>query len=201
MELPKTFLRYAALYEAHGFHLYLVGGSSRDLLLGKVPADLDFATDATPEEEKAFLPNCIDRYASFGSIQVKEEGQTIDITTFREEGDYKDHRHPGFVRFVRDPLLDSVRRDFTINALYIDKEGKILDFHEGRNDLEGKTIRFIGDPKKRIEEDPLRILRAYRFAKRLGFKIEEGTLNALKENEGLLETLNPEKVKMERNKE
>lgn len=200
MDLPPIFLRYARLYAAHGHSLYLIGGTSRDLLLGEAPLDFDFTTDATVEEERAFLPPFNDRFARFGSIKLKEGDIEIDITTFRKEKGYADHRHPGEVLFVRDPETDSWRRDFTVNALYIDGNGDILDFHGGLEDLRLGLIRFIGDPDERVKEDPLRILRAERFARRLGFQIEEKTLEAIERNRSLLACLNPDKVNMERRK-
>ena len=178
----------------------MIGGTSRDILLGKKPSDFDFATDATPEEEKAFLPEADFDFAKFGSIKLKHQDVEIDITTFREEGDYLDFRHPSYVKFVSSPEDDSNRRDFTINALYLDDDDKVLDFHGGLEDLKNKVIRFIGDPETRVKEDPLRILRAERFARRLGFKIEPLSQKAMDENRYLLEKLNPEKVKSEEKK-
>ncbi len=201
MKLPEPFLRFAALYALHGHRLYLIGGTSRDLLLGIDPADIDLVTDATPEEEKTLLPDLDMAFARFGSVKIKEQGKEIDITTFRRESGYDDRRHPSKVEFIRDPEEDSRRRDFTINALYIDCQGNVLDYHGGLSDLKKKLIRFIGDPATRIKEDPLRIIRAERFAKRLGFQIEENSKKAIEEHRGLLAFLNPEKIAMEKKKE
>ncbi len=194
------FQKYARLYKEHGYSLYMVGGTSRDILLGQLPSDFDFVTDATPEEERAFIPEADYAFAKFGSIKLKEQGTEVDITTFREEGEYLDFRHPSYIKFVTSAEKDSERRDFTINALYINDEGKVLDFHHGLEDLRSKTIRFIGDPEVRVKEDPLRILRAERFARRLGFQIEEESQKAMDGNRYLLEKLNPEKVKSEEKK-
>ena len=193
-------LAYARLYKEHGHVLYAIGGTSRDALLGFVPSDFDFVTDATPEESKAFLSEADYAFAKFGSIKTKRDGLEIDITTFREEGAYLDFRHPSFVRFVSSPEIDSARRDFTVNALYLDEQGNVLDFHNGLSDLKNGTIRFIGDPAQRIQEDPLRILRAERFARRLGFQIDPLSQKAIDENRHLLAKLNPEKVKSEAKK-
>ena len=201
MPMDERFAKYAELFRKHGFHLYMAGGTSRDYLLGLPYTDFDFVTDATPEEEKAFLPNAQYSFAKFGSIKIYEDGVEVDITTLREEGDYVDHRHPKSITFIKDLETDSKRRDFTINAIYIDVDGKIYDYHNGLKDLRSKLIRFIGDPNKRIEEDPLRIMRAERFAKKLGFEIEEETRFAIESKRGLLSLLNPEKIKMERLKE
>ena len=199
MDLP-LFQKYARFYKEHGHSLYMVGGTSRDILLGKLPSDFDFATDATPEEERTFLPEADYSFAKYGSIKLKEQGIEIDITTFREEGEYLDCRHPSCVKFVTSAKKDSERRDFTINALYINGEGDVLDFHHGLEDLRDKVIRFIGEPEIRVKEDPLRILRAERFARRLGFRIDPLSQKAMKENRHLLEKLNPEKVKSEEKK-
>ncbi|HBS02286.1 MAG TPA: hypothetical protein DEA63_00210 [Firmicutes bacterium] len=199
MAIPY-FLEFAELYRQNGFPLYAVGGTCRDFLLGKEPNDFDFVTSATPDQEKAFLPQADYSFARFGSIKLKRDGQEIDITTFRKEGGYKDFRHPSFIRFVLSPKIDSERRDFTINALYLDPDGKVLDFHGGMADLKNKIIRFIGDPETRIQEDPLRILRAERFAARLGFSFSPETGEAIERLRPLLDKLNPEKVKEEMKK-
>ena len=188
------------VFGKNGFHLYVVGGTVRDFLLGKEITDLDFVTDATPEEEMKFIPEADFTFKKFGAVRYPYKGKHIDITTLRQEGEYNDSRHPSKVTFVKDPKLDYVRRDFTINAMYLDEEYKVIDFSSGQEDLKKKLIRFIGDPIKRIEEDPLRIARAERFAKSLGFEIEEKTLQAIKDKHDLLEKLNPEKLKEEERK-
>ena len=201
MKLPEIFLRLSSLYAEHGHRLFIIGGTSRDLLLGIDPSDIDLVTDATPEEEKAFLPDLEMTFARFGSVHLKTEAGDIDITTLRRESGYKDSRHPSKIEFIRDLKEDSLRRDFTINALYIDCQGNVSDYHGGLEDLKNRLIRFIGDPATRIQEDPLRILRAERFAKRLGFQIEENTQKAMEEHRDLLCLLNPEKIAMEMKKE
>ena len=200
MNLPTVFLELADVYRKHGFSLYLIGGTSRDLLLGIPFEDYDFVTDATPEEENAFLPDANYRFACFGSIKVHYGGVSIDVTTLRKESEYTDHRHPAKIEFIKDIETDSWRRDFTVNALYIDAQGKIYDFHNGMADLAAKTLRFIGDPRKRILEDPLRILRAERFASSLGFQIEESAAIAMNELREQLNQINPEKVLLESKK-
>ncbi len=197
----QRFLKYAKIFGEHGFHLYMVGGTARDYLLEQPYTDFDFVTDAKPDDMRKFLPDARFDFARFGSIKIFEDGVEIDITTLRKEGEYVDHRHPSKIEFIADPKEDSWRRDFTINAIYIDRDDHIYDFHGGLSDLEKGIIRFIGDPKKRIEEDPLRILRAERFAKKFGFVVEENTAKAMKEGEHLLSLLNPDKVRMERLKE
>lgn len=188
------------LYRDNGFRLYIVGGTSRDLLLGRSFSDRDFATDATPEEEKTFLPDADYVFARYGSVKVAYFGDNIDVTSFRKEEGYRDFRHPGKVVFVRTPEEDYRRRDFTINALYLDEDYCLYDYCGGKADLERRLIRFIGDPFLRVQEDPLRILRAERFATLLGFSIEEQTQRAIDEFRPLLAKLNPEKIKEEERK-
>ena len=199
--LPEIYLRFAKIFKDHGFSLYLVGGSVRDYLLGLEVRDLDFVTDATPSEMKGFLNDYSDRYANFGVMSIKHEGKMIDIVTFRYESGYEDSRHPKKVVFVKDMNLDSTRRDFTINAMYLDQEGTLYDYHEGLKDLSQRVLRFVGDPARRVKEDPLRIIRGRRFASRLGLRFDPETEKAMIEGEALLDKLNPEKVSMERKKE
>ena len=188
------------LFRKNGFRLYVVGGTVRDFLLGKEITDLDFVTDATPEDEMKFIPEGDFTFKKFGAVRYPYKGKHIDITTLRQEGEYNDSRHPSNVIFVKDPKLDYVRRDFTVNAMYLDEDYSVIDFSTGQDDLKKKLIRFIGDPYKRIEEDPLRIARAERFAKTLGFEIEGKTQQAIKDKRDLLGKLNPEKLKEEQRK-
>ena len=201
MKHLDLFDHYANIFSAQGVELYLVGGSSRDFLLGLEVRDFDFVSKARPEQTKKILGKGNDAFARFGTISLKENGICMDFMTFRKEGAYTDSRHPSYIEFVEDMELDSWRRDFTINALYIDKEYNVHDFHGGLEDLKNGLIRFIGDPYERIKEDPLRILRAYRFAKRLGFNIEPASQKAIDELSPLLEKINPDKIRMEKEKE
>ena len=192
MDLTR-FIYLANLFKEHGYALYLTGGSARDYLLKREFTDFDLTTDATPSEIKEFLPNLDYTYAKFGNVH----GKHLDITTLRVEGGYKDYRHPSVIKFTKKLEEDYLRRDFTINALYIDMNLKVYDFANGLSDLKNKIIRFIGNPNKRVIEDPLRILRAERFAKKLGFKIEPNSLKAMNDNRRLLEKLNSNKIKEE----
>ena len=191
--LDKTF-------KENGFSIFEVGGSVRDEILGLEVFDFDFATDATPEEMMKFLPNAIDTFAKYGCIKYKGEHGRAEITTFRVEESYDDFRHPTQIRFVKSLNEDYLRRDFTINAIYKDVNGKIYDPANGVEDIKNKLIRFIGEPEKRIKEDPLRILRAKRFAAKLGFEIEPKTAKAMEKLSYLLEKLNPDKIKEEERK-
>ncbi|MCQ2795684.1 MAG: hypothetical protein MJ213_00010 [Bacilli bacterium] len=189
----SIFVSLADLFKKHGYCLYLTGGSARDYLLKRDFVDFDLTTDATPSEMKEFLPEMDYTYAKFGNVHSKH----LDITTLRVEGDYKDYRHPSVVRFTTKLEEDYLRRDFTINALYIDSNLKVYDYCHGLDDLKNKIIRFIGDPNKRVQEDPLRILRAERFANKLGFIIESNSLKAMNSHKRLLEKLNSNKIKEE----
>ena len=188
------------VFKENGFSIFEVGGSVRDELLGLEVFDFDFATDATPEEMIKFLPDANDTFAKYGCIKYKGEHGRAEITTFRIEESYDDFRHPNKISFVKSLNEDYKRRDFTINAIYKDINGKIYDPSRGVEDLKNKTLRFIGDPETRIKEDPLRILRAKRFASKLGFEIESETAKAMEKLAYLLEKLNPEKIKEEERK-
>ena len=188
------------IFQENDFSIFEVGGSVRDELLGLEVFDFDFATDATPEEMIKFLPDANDTFAKYGCIKYKGEHGRAEITTFRIEESYDDFRHPNKICFVKSLNEDYKRRDFTINAIYKDINGKIYDPSRGVEDLKNKTLRFIGDPETRIKEDPLRILRAKRFASKLGFEIESETAKAMEKLAYLLEKLNPEKIKEEERK-
>ena len=188
------------LFKENGFSIFEVGGSVRDELLGLEVFDFDFATDATPEEMIKFLPDANDTFAKYGCIKYKGEYGRAEITTFRVEESYDDFRHPNKISFVKSLNEDYKRRDFTINAIYKDINGNLYDPSHGVEDLNNKIIRFIGDPETRIKEDPLRILRAKRFASKLGFEIELETAKAMEKLAYLLEKLNLEKIKEEERK-
>ncbi len=193
----NIFKSLANLFKENGFSLFMIGGTSRDYLLKLDVLDYDFVSDATPEDMKKFLPDANYHFEKYGSVRLKIEGVHVDITTFRSEGEYLDFRHPNSVKYVKTIEEDFVRRDFTINAIYIDEDMKCIDPSGGLIDLKNRVIRFIGDPIKRIKEDPLRILRAERFEEKLNFEIEEKSLEAINKYRYLLDKLNPEKVKEE----
>ena len=162
-----------------GHQALFAGGCVRDSLMGKTPHDFDIATSARPEQVQALFPRTIAVGAQFGVILVVEESRDYQVATFRSDGTYLDGRHPRSVSFTT-PEGDARRRDFTINGLFYDPiEGKVLDFVGGREDLETRTLRAIGNPAERFAEDRLRLLRAVRFATVLDFTIEPDTWNAL----------------------
>ena len=193
----QIFEKLNKIFEANGFELFMIGGTSRDYLLNLEVLDYDFVTNAKPEEMEKFLENPNMTFAKFGSVSTKVDGVKVDIVTFRKEEGYSDFRHPAKITFVNNIKEDYKRRDFTINAIYIDKNFDIIDPSNGVEDIKNKIIRFIGDPETRIKEDPLRICRAERFAKKLNFEIEPKSLEAIKKYRYLLDKLNPEKIKEE----
>ena len=199
--VSNKFLKIARIYAANGYNVYLAGGSARDFILGRETNDLDLASEATVEEALRFLTEHFDigtTFRKFGNLRFKIDDVLVDITTFRKESEYDDARHPSRVTFVKDIEIDSNRRDFTINALYLDNHlDTIYDYHEGVEDLVSNTIRMIGDPAKRITEDPLRLFRALRFSLKLNYKIEEKLETVIRESIPLIAKLNPQKVKEE----
>jgi poly(A) polymerase len=175
-----------------------VGGCVRDLLLGRAPKDFDVATSARPERLTALFPGSNTVGAHFGVVLVHEEGANVEVATFRADLEYRDGRHPEGVRFETDPREDALRRDFTINALFLDPaNGEILDFTGGRTDLAARLIRAIGEPARRFEEDHLRLLRAVRFAARLGFEIEPETFAAIRALAPKIQSVSAERVRDE----
>ena len=196
-EKIKLFQELAELFEKNGHALYLVGGSVRDYLLNIPLTDMDLVTDATPSEEKTFLKDADYTFERFGSIKLKYKGVKFDITTLRKETKYLDSRHPSEIVFT-DKLEDDVyRRDLTINALYLSKDLKVIDLIDGQLDLSKHLIRMVGDPTTRIKEDPLRIIRVYRFLFELGFEVEPSLEKAIKESIGLINKIRVEKIKEE----
>lgn len=177
----------------NNFKAYLVGGSVRDILLNKEPKDYDICTCATPQEIKRVFPDHYEVGEKFGTVGIRFEGSTFEITTFRSETDY-DGRRPEKVVFERDPVKDVMRRDFTINGLLMDKYGMILDFVEGQKDLKSGLIRCIGQPKERFEEDYLRILRGVRFACQLLFDFDEHTYSQMQVHIAGLEKISKERI-------
>ncbi len=188
----------ASRLRAAGHHAYLVGGSVRDLLLGVPPKDFDISTDARPERLLNLFPGSGTVGAHFGVVLVRDGAAQVEVATFRSDREYADGRRPTSVDFQIDPRADVLRRDFTINGLMMDLEtGQVLDFVEGRRDLESRTLRAIGDPEARFAEDHLRLLRAVRFAARLGFQIDPETWRAIERHPASILTVAPERVRDE----
>lgn len=183
---------------AAGYQTYLVGGGVRDRLLGRLPKDYDVATDARPDEVMALYPDALQVGAHFGVVLLARGGDQVEIATFRSDHAYTDGRHPDRVEFETEPRQDALRRDFTINALFLDPlSGEVHDYVGGRADLEAKVIRAIGDPLVRFREDHLRMLRAVRFAARLGFAIEPATMAAVQQLAPAIRQVAAERVRDE----
>jgi putative nucleotidyltransferase with HDIG domain len=170
----------------------------RDLLLGRTPKDFDVATSAQPAELLRLFPGAGEVGAHFGVVLVHEDGALVEVATFRRDSEYLDGRHPEAVQFETDPRRDAQRRDFTINALLLDQAtGRILDFVGGHADLRAGIVRAIGDPEQRFREDHLRLLRAVRFAARLGFTIDPRTFDAIRRLAPLIQSVSSERVRDE----
>src|SRR6516225_7910099 len=188
----------AGRLRAAGYQAYLVGGCVRDLLLGCEPKDFDISTDAPPERILELFPGSGQVGAHFGVVLVKGGGRQVEVATFRSDHDYIDGRRPAGVRFETDPRQDVLRRDFTINGLMMDPEtGEVFDFVGGRADLEAHLVRAIGDPEVRFREDHLRLLRAVRFAARMGFAIEPATRGAIRRNHRAIAKVSAERIRDE----
>lgn len=184
--------------ENRGFKAYIVGGFVRDRLLGINSYDVDITTSASPDQILETFKDfkTIELGKKFGTIKVLYQGQEYEITTFRKESGYADKRHPDKISFTDDIREDLKRRDFTINAIAL-RDGDYLDPFSGRDDLEKKIIRAVGDPEKRIKEDALRSLRAVRFAAKLNFSLEENLKKAIKNNASDIKDLSKERIRDE----
>lgn len=181
---------------------FFVGGSVRNMILNHPYDNLDIATSAKPDEvESIFLRSGIKTRPvgkQFGTILAVSDAGKVEITTFRKEGRYEDKRHPSHVVFTENLELDAARRDLTVNALYFNPEKPaLLDPTQGIKDLRAKIIRFVGDPKKRIDEDSLRMLRAVRIATQLRFKIEKNSFAAIKTRAKFIQYVSGERIKAE----
>lgn len=192
-----------SILEENGYEAYFIGGTSRDILLGKDVSDIDITTNALPHEVIVALSsyqisNKDGLY--YGTVKYNIDGIEVEITTFRKEGMYVRSRRPISVDFIKDKEVDSIRRDFTINALYMDARGNVFDYHDGLKDLKEGMINTIGDPLTRFKEDALRIIRAIRFSLSLNMILSEEVKNAIKENAYLINDLKESIVKREINK-
>jgi len=189
--LPPSVCEALSRLNAQGFEAYVVGGCVRDMLMGIPPHDFDICTSALPQETMRCFQNerVIETGLKHGTVTVILKGETLEITTFRTEGDYLDGRHPSSVAFTRSLENDLMRRDFTVNAIAYHPDRGLTDLYGGQADIQNKVLRCVGNPLQRLTEDALRILRALRFSAQLGFTIEKNTsdaLNALKDRLSLI---------------
>lgn len=199
IDMPKNVDTAINLLQSAGFEAYAVGGCVRDSLLGKTPNDWDITTSAKPEDMNSVFADfhCIDTGIKHGTVTVVIDGEPLEITTFRLDGEYEDNRHPKSVTFTSNLGADLGRRDFTVNAMAYSKKTGTVDLFGGQNDLKNKIIRCVGDPDRRFNEDALRILRALRFASALDFEIEEKTAQSLLKNCALLGNISEERIAKE----
>ena len=183
--------------EQAGYEAYFVGGSIRDLILNRPIHDIDIASSAYPEEVKRLFPKTIDTGIKHGTVTVLNDGASYEITTFRTESGYQDFRRPDHVTFVQNLAEDLKRRDFTINALAMNRTGEVIDLFNGLGDLQKHLIKAVGDPMKRFHEDALRMMRAVRFMSQLNFDIESQTKEAVSDLHQLLSKISVERIRDE----
>ena len=199
MQLPKYVYEVLKKLQDSGYEAYCVGGCVRDYLLGQCPDDYDVTTSALPEQIMKVFGGykLLTVGLKHGTVTVIIDKKPVEITTYRVDGDYKDHRHPSEVRFTPCLEEDLARRDLTINAMAYCPETGIIDPFGGQNDLKNGIIRCVGDPMKRFDEDGLRILRALRFASRYGFEIDKYTSDAIHRLRYLLSFISAERINNE----
>lgn len=183
--------------KSHGYEAYFVGGSVRDYLMNKDIHDIDITTSATPDEIEAIFSKTIPIGKAHGTINVLYQDEAYEITTFRTEGDYDDHRRPNDVAFVRDLYEDVKRRDFTMNAIAMDENYQVIDYFHGQQDIAKRIITTVGEASARFEEDALRIIRGLRFQAQLAFHIEANTFSAMQEQITHISFLSIERIVVE----
>ena len=203
MIIPENIKYVLEKLNNHNYEAYIVGGCVRDILLGYEPYDYDITTNALPEEIKEVFSDCgiINKNGEkHGTVTIRYNHENIEITTFRCDGQYLDHRHPNDVIFTRNLKEDLSRRDFTINAMAYDLNNKLYDYFDGEKDLNNNIIKAVGNPHKRFDEDALRILRALRFSSVLGFDIDNETLDAMYILKDTVSYVSKERIKIELDK-
>ncbi|MGA8943870.1 MAG: CCA tRNA nucleotidyltransferase [Thermoactinomyces sp.] len=183
--------------EDQGFQAYLVGGCVRDECLGKIPKDYDVTTNARPEQVMAVFERTIPTGLRHGTVTVIEQGVPTEVTTFRKEENYMNHRRPECVRFIHSLREDLARRDFTINAMAKDRQGNLIDYFGGQKDLQNGIIRTVGSPTDRFSEDALRMLRAIRFANQFDFRLDSATAEGISSHKKVGVYLSVERVTAE----
>ncbi len=195
--MEKTAITIINTLKNKGYEAYFAGGCVRDMLLGVEPKDYDIVTSAKPEDIEDILEHTIPIGKQFGVILALRNGHHFEVATFRSDSGYSDGRRPDYVTFTS-AKEDAIRRDFTVNGMFFDPiANKVIDYVEGKNDLNEKVIRFIGDPKKRIKEDHLRIIRAIRFKTQLKFQYEPRTYQTIKKYKKLILDISKERIRDE----
>lgn len=196
IKLPEAVALIIDRLNRAGYRADIVGGPVRDFLLGKEPHDFDITTPATPDEVKAVFSDLriADTGIKHGTVSIIINHLSYEVTTYRIDGEYKDSRHPESVTFTDRLSEDLARRDFTVNAICYNPRDGITDLYGGREDIQRRILRAVGEPEKRFTEDALRILRGARFSATLGFEIEGGTLEAMLRTRGLLSGISAERI-------
>lgn len=197
LQIPPKVTRIIDTLQSHGYEAYAVGGCIRDTILARRPDDWDITTSARPQEVKGLFERTVDTGLQHGTVTVLLAGEGFEVTTYRVDGEYEDHRHPAQVEYASLLSEDLMRRDFTINAMAYNKEQGLVDMFGGMQDLQRKVIRCVGNPRERFTEDALRILRALRFSAQLGFAIETETMDALTELAPTLVHVSKERIQVE----
>ena len=197
IKLPETTAYIIERIEKNGFEAFAVGGCIRDSLLGRVPNDWDITTSAKPEDIMNIFENTVETGIEHGTVTVVIDKEPYEVTTYRIDGDYTDGRHPDSVEFTENIEEDLSRRDFTINAMAYNNSTGLVDVFGGREDLENRVIRCVGNPKKRFEEDALRMMRGIRFSAQLGFSIEKDTFKAIEEMADSISAVSIERINVE----
>ena len=199
-KMPSEFIDALPILETiekAGYEAYFVGGSVRDTMLSKPIHDVDIATSAYPEEIKKIFKRTVDTGIEHGTVMILDHGTGYETTTFRTESTYTDFRRPDEVKFVRSLDEDLKRRDFTVNALALTKDGEVIDLFGGVQDMSAQILRAVGKPEERFHEDALRMMRAVRFSAQLDFKIDDATQKAIAENAPLLANIAVERTNVE----
>lgn len=197
IQMPEAANYIIQTLMAHGYEAYIVGGCVRDSILGRTPQDWDITTSATPEQTKALFRRTIDTGIEHGTVTIMMDHVGYEVTTYRVDGKYEDHRRPKEVTFTASLLEDLKRRDFTINAMAYNEQEGLVDIFGGAEDLRRGIIRCVGVPQERFDEDALRILRAVRFAAQLDFEIEAKTRQAIREKAEFLRDISAERIQVE----
>ena len=197
IQIPENVGKIIDILISHGYEAYVVGGCVRDSILKKEPMDWDITTSASPLEIKALFQRTVDTGIKHGTVTVLMGKEAYEVTTYRLDGEYEDHRRPKEVIFTKNLKEDLKRRDFTINAMAYNEEEGLQDLFHGIDDLNNGVIRCVGVPEERFDEDALRILRAVRFAAQLDFKIDEGTKEAIRTRYQYLKDISAERIQVE----
>lgn len=200
ISIPEDVQRIINTLINNGYEAYIVGGCVRDSILKRKPQDWDITTNAKPNDIIKLFEKVILTGIKHGTVTVVINANSFEVTTFRNDGEYEDNRHPKEVTFVNSIKEDLARRDFTINAMAYNQKDGLIDYFNGVNDLNNKIIRTVGEPYKRFNEDALRMLRAVRFSAQLDFHIEKNTLDIIKELKENVKSISKERIREEFNK-